>query len=59
LKSKNRQQSPGLEIRVCDSKNVRRTDEENTPDKEQDRGSISYVYAVDNRSTKDLDFQSG
>jgi len=48
-----REPSPGLEIRVCNSANVRRADKDTVP------VGFSYVYAVDNRSTKDLDFQSG
>ena len=42
-----------IEIRVSKSASVRRAD------KEQDDGSYSYVYEVDNRFTKDPDFQSG
>ena len=50
---------PGLKIRVCKSASVRRADKENTPDHETVSVDRSYVYAVDNRFTKDPDFQSG
>ena len=50
---------PGLKIRVCRSASVRRADKENTPDHETVSVDSSYVYAVDNRFTKDPDFQSG
>ena len=45
--------SPGLEIRVCKSANVRRADKDTVP------VGLSYVYAVDNRTIEDPDFQSG
>ena len=45
--------SPGLEIRVCKSANVRRADKDTVP------VGLSYVYAGDNRFLKDPDFQSG
>jgi len=45
--------SPGLEIRVCKSANVRRADKDKVP------VGFSYVYAGDNRFLKDPDFQSG
>ena len=45
--------APGLKIQVCKSASVRRADKDNVP------VGHSYVYAVDNRSIKDPDFQSG